>query len=204
MTEENIKWHDSSITRLDRIQKTGHHSAVIWLTGLSGSGKSTVANAVNVKLFERNVSTYVLDGDNVRHGLCKDLSFSDKDREENIRRIGEVANLFLDAGFVVLTAFVSPFRADRNRVRELVNNPKKDFIEIYCNASLDVCEKRDTKGLYAKAREGLIQDLTGIGSPYEPPENADVVLNTATNSLEMCVSQVLGHLEESNIIPRID
>jgi len=170
----------------------------------SETGKSTVANAVNVKLFERNVSTYVLDGDNVRHGLCKDLSFSDKDREENIRRIGEVANLFLDAGFVVLTAFVSPFRADRNRVRELVNNPKKDFIEIYCNASLDVCEKRDTKGLYAKAREGLIQDLTGIGSPYEPPEDADVVLNTATNSLEMCVSQVLGHLEESNKIPRID
>ena len=151
----NIVWHEASVDRAARADKRGHRSAILWFTGLSGSGKSTLANAVNAALFERGLGTYVLDGDNVRHGLCKDLGFSDADREENIRRIGEVAKLFLDAGVIVLTAFVSPFRADRDKARDLVE--AGDFFEIFCAADLDVCESRDPKGLYAKARSGAIK-----------------------------------------------
>jgi adenylylsulfate kinase len=164
----NIVWHEASVDRAARADKRGHRSAILWFTGLSGSGKSTLANAVNAALFERGLATYVLDGDNVRHGLCKDLGFSDADREENIRRIGEVAKLFLDAGVIVLTAFVSPFRADRDKARDLVE--EGDFFEIFCAADLDVCESRDPKGLYAKARSGAIKEFTGISSPYEAPD----------------------------------
>jgi adenylylsulfate kinase len=166
---------------------------------LSGAGKSTLANAVNSALFEQGLACYVLDGDNVRHGLCSDLGFSDGDREENIRRIGEVAKLFLDAGVVVLTAFVSPFRADRHRARALVE--EGDFIEIHCAADLNVCEERDTKGLYAKARSGEIKEFTGISSPYEEPEQPELRIDTGHQSLDDCVSQVLAHLQQVGVIP---
>jgi adenylylsulfate kinase len=198
----NIVWHHSTVTRAARAHQRGHRSAILWFTGLSGAGKSTLANAVNSALFEQGLACYVLDGDNVRHGLCKDLGFSDRDREENIRRIGEVAKLFLDAGVVVLTAFVSPFRADRARARELVASG--DFIEIYCAADLGVCEERDTKGLYAKARSGEIKEFTGISSPYEAPEAPELRIDTGRQSLEDCVRQVLLHLRQIGVIPAPD
>ena len=194
----NIAWHAASVDRPTRAQQRGHRSAILWFTGLSGAGKSTLANAVNGALFERGLACYVLDGDNVRHGLCKDLGFSDADREENIRRIGEVSKLFLDAGIVVLTAFVSPFKADRDKARALVE--AGDFIEIHCAADLGVCEGRDTKGLYAKARSGAIKDFTGISSPYEAPENPELKVDTGNQSLEACVAQVIGHLESQGLM----
>ncbi len=194
----NIAWHAASVDRPARAQQRGHRSAILWFTGLSGAGKSTLANAVNGALFERGLACYVLDGDNVRHGLCKDLGFSDADREENIRRIGEVSKLFLDAGVVVLTAFVSPFKADRDKARALVE--AGDFIEIHCAADLGVCEERDTKGLYAKARAGAIKDFTGISSPYEAPENPELKVDTGSQSLETCVAQVIGHLESQGLM----
>ena len=194
----NIVWHQASVDRNARSQQRGHRSAILWFTGLSGAGKSTLANAVNIALFERGLSVYVLDGDNVRHGLCKDLGFSDSDREENIRRIGEVAKLFLDAGVIVLTAFVSPFRADRDKARGLVI--AGDFIEIHCAADLSVCEERDTKGLYAKARAGEIKEFTGISSPYEAPEHPELSINTGDVSLESCVDQVIHYLVDQKII----
>ena len=196
----NVAWHHASITRGDRAQQRGHRSAILWFTGLSGAGKSTLANAVNAALFERGLACYVLDGDNVRHGLCKDLGFSDADREENIRRIGEVAKLFLDAGVVVLTAFVSPFQADRQRARALVEGG--DFIEIHCAADLAVCEQRDTKGLYAKARAGEIKEFTGISSPYEAPEAPELRVDTGSQSLEQSVEQVLAYLAAQGVIPQ--
>jgi adenylylsulfate kinase len=195
----NIVWHHSTVTRAARAHQRGHRSAILWFTGLSGAGKSTLANAVNSALFEQGLACYVLDGDNVRHGLCNDLGFSDADRQENIRRIGEVAKLFLDAGVVVLTAFVSPFQADRDRARALVD--AGDFIEIFCAADLDVCEQRDTKGLYAKARAGEIRDFTGISSPYEAPEAPELRVETGRQSLEASVGQVMAHLEAQGIIP---
>ena len=195
----NIVWHEASVDRAARAEKRGHRSAILWFTGLSGSGKSTLANAVNAALFERGLATYVLDGDNVRHGLCKDLGFSDADREENIRRIGEVAKLFLDAGVIVLTAFVSPFRADRDKARELVE--QGDFLEIFCAADLDVCESRDPKGLYAKARSGAIQEFTGIASPYEAPESPELKIDTGSQELTESVQVVLKALEAQGVIP---
>ena len=195
----NIVWHHSTVTRAARAYQRGHRSAILWFTGLSGAGKSTLANAVNSALFEQGLACYVLDGDNIRHGLCSDLGFSDADREENIRRIGEVAKLFLDAGVVVLTAFVSPFRADRDRARALVD--AGDFIEIHCAADLQVCEGRDTKGLYAKARSGEIKEFTGISSPYEEPEAPELRIDTGSQDLEACVSQVLGYLQQNQVIP---
>jgi adenylylsulfate kinase len=195
----NIVWHHASVDRTARAEQRGHRSAILWFTGLSGAGKSTLANAVNQALFERGLATYVLDGDNIRHGLCKDLGFSDADREENIRRIGEVAKLFLDAGVVVLTAFVSPFRADRDRARQLVS--AGDFIEIHCAADLETCEQRDTKGLYAKARAGEIKEFTGISSPYEAPEQPELRVDTGSSELEACVNQVVHHLIQQGIIP---
>ena len=195
----NIVWHHSTVTRAARAHQRGHRSAILWFTGLSGAGKSTLANAVNSALFEQGLSCYVLDGDNVRHGLCSDLGFSDADREENIRRIGEVAKLFLDAGVVVLTAFVSPFRSDRDRARALVEDG--DFIEIHCAADLGVCEQRDTKGLYAKARAGEIKEFTGISSPYEDPANPELRIDTGNQDLETCVAQVLGYLQSKGVIP---
>ena len=194
----NIVWHQSSVNREARSQQRGHSSAILWFTGLSGSGKSTLANAVNVALHKDGYSTYVLDGDNIRHGLCKDLGFSDLDREENIRRIGEVSKLFLDAGIIVLTAFVSPFRVDRDKARSLVG--ENDFIEIYCSADLDICEKRDTKGLYAKARKGEIKHFTGISSPYEEPNNPDLIIDTGVKELNECVDEILTKLIELEII----
>ena len=184
--------------RSARADKRGHRSSILRLTGLSGSGKSTLANAVNAALRARP-GHYVLDGDNVRHGLCKDLGFSDADREENIRRIGEVAKLFLDAGVIVLTAFVSPFRADRDKARALVNDG--DFLEIHCAADLDVCESRDPKGLYAKARAGQIKEFTGISSPYEAPEQPELKIDTGSQDLAESVNVVIKALQERGIIP---
>ena len=197
----NIVWHQSSVDRESRIQQRGHGSAILWFTGLSGSGKSTLANAVNVALHKNGYSTYVLDGDNIRHGLCKDLGFSDLDREENIRRIGEVSKLFLDAGIIVLTAFVSPFRIDRDNARALVG--ENDFIEIYCSADLDICETRDTKGLYAKARKGDIKDFTGISSPYEEPLSPELKIDTGNMEIDECVDIVTNFLVNQKIISKI-
>jgi len=197
----NIVWHQSSVDRESRIQQRGHGSAILWFTGLSGSGKSTLANAVNVALHKNGYSTYVLDGDNIRHGLCKDLGFSDLDREENIRRIGEVSKLFLDAGIIVLTAFVSPFRIDRDNARALVG--ENDFIEIYCSADLDICETRDTKGLYAKARKGDIKEFTGISSPYEEPHSPELKIDTGNIDIDECVDMVINFLLNRNIISNI-
>ena len=198
----NIAWHHASVDRDARAEQRGHRSAILWFTGLSGAGKSTLANAVNQALFERGLATYVLDGDNVRHGLCKDLGFSDADREENIRRIGEVAKLFLDSGVIVLTAFVSPFRADRDKARALVEDG--DFLEIFCSADLSVCEERDTKGLYAKARAGEIKEFTGISSPYEAPEDPELSVDTGAGDLESCVQQVVDALVSRGLIPAQD
>ena len=195
----NIVWHEASVDRAARADKRGHRSAILWFTGLSGSGKSTLANAVNAALFERGLATYVLDGDNVRHGLCKDLGFSDADREENIRRIGEVAKLFLDAGVIVLTAFVSPFRADRDKARDLVE--AGDFFEIFCAADLDVCESRDPKGLYAKARSGAIKEFTGISSPYEAPDTPEIKIDTGAQELAQSVEVVIKALQDKGVIP---
>jgi len=195
---KNIVWHDAAVTRADREEMNGHKSAIIWFTGLSGSGKSTLAHAVEEALHKIQARTYVLDGDNIRHGLCQDLSFSDVDRVENVRRIGEVAKLFTDAGMMVLTAFISPFRSDRQAVRDLVND--NDFIEVYCKCSLDVCEERDPKGLYKKARAGSIADFTGISSPYEEPLSPEVAVETDKQDLDESVEQVLNVLRERGII----
>ena len=195
----NIVWHEASVDRAAMADKRGHRSAILWFTGLSGSGKSTLANAVNAALFERGLDTYVLDGDNVRHGLCKDLGFSDADREENIRRIGEVAKLFLDAGVIVLTAFVSPFRADRDKARDLVE--MGDFFEIFCAADLNVCESRDPKGLYAKARSGAIKEFTGISSPYEAPDTPELKIDTGAQELAESVDVVIKALQGKGVIP---
>jgi adenylylsulfate kinase len=193
----NIVWHEASVQRHERAEQIGHRSAILWFTGLSGAGKSTLANAVNRDLFRRGLASYLLDGDNIRHGLCNDLGFSDDHRVENIRRIGEVAKLFLDAGVITLTAFVSPFRSDRARARSLV--APGDFIEIHCAADLAVCEQRDTKGLYAKARAGEIPHFTGISSPYEPPENPELRVETGSQPIEACVLRVIEKLQDSGI-----
>ena len=194
----NIKWHNLTIDRRKLEEMRGHKGMVIWFTGLSGSGKSTLANALNEVLHLEGLSTYVLDGDNIRHGLCKDLGFSDKDREENIRRIGEVANLFLNAGIITITAFVSPFVSDRNKVRKIIG--AKDFIEVYCAADIKVCEERDTKGLYKKARLGEIKDFTGISSPYEAPENPEILVDTGSLDLKESVEKVIHYLKKQDLI----
>ncbi|WP_046173362.1 adenylyl-sulfate kinase [Domibacillus indicus] len=198
MTNNNIVWHEQSLTKEERREKNGHHSAVLWFTGLSGSGKSTVANAAARRLFDLGVSTYVLDGDNVRHGLNKDLGFSDEARKENIRRIGEVAKLFVDGGQLVFTAFISPFREDRDTVRALLN--EDEFIEVYVECPIEKCEARDPKGLYKKARAGEIPEFTGISSPYEAPEKPELVVNTDQYSVEECVDQIIGYLKEKNML----
>ena len=195
--KKNIKWHNSTISRHDLESLRGHKGMVIWFTGLSGSGKSTLANALNEALHSMKISTYLLDGDNIRHGLCKDLGFSNKDREENIRRIGEVSNLFMNAGIVTITAFVSPFKSDRDKVRKIIG---KDFIEIFCAANLDICEKRDTKGLYKKARLGIIKDFTGISSPYEIPNNPEIIVDTGLLDINTAVGQILKYLSEQKIL----
>jgi adenylylsulfate kinase len=194
----NIVWHQTSITKEDRRKRNGHHSAILWFTGLSGSGKSTIANAVSKKLFDLGIQNYVLDGDNIRHGLNKDLGFSVEDRTENIRRIGEVAKLFVDSGQFVLTAFISPFAQDRQLVRNLVE--KDEFIEIYVKCPLEECERRDPKGLYKKARNGEIRDFTGIDSPYEAPVSPELILETDRYTIDECANQVLAYLRNRNFI----
>lgn len=194
----NTLWHHATVTRDRRRHLNNHKSVILWFTGLSGSGKSTLAHAIEEELYQRGCHTYVLDGDNVRHGLNGDLGFSEQDRKENIRRIGNVAKLFVDAGVIVLTAFISPYRADRMDVRNIVQHG--DFLEIFCDASLEVCENRDTKGLYKKAREGLIKDFTGISSPYEVPEKPELAVNTGEEPLELCVNTVINLLKERGVI----
>lgn len=196
--DKNIVWHHATVTRARRQEQNGHRGAIVWFTGLSGSGKSTLAHAVEESLHQRGCRTFVLDGDNVRHGLCGDLGFSSKDRIENIRRIGEMAKLFMEAGVIVLTAFISPYRADRERVRGMVEHG--DFIEIFCNAPIEICEARDVKGMYKKARAGQIAEFTGISSPYEAPENPELSVNTGKEELNDCVKQVIGEMMQRGLI----
>jgi adenylylsulfate kinase len=201
MKPNDVVWHHATVTRSRREQLNRHKSAVVWFTGLSGSGKSTVAHMVEEALHRAGCHTYVFDGDNVRHGLCADLSFSAADRAENIRRIGEMVKLFVDAGVVALTAFISPFARDRERVRQLVGT--NDFFEIYCRCPLEVCERRDVKGMYKRARAGEIKEFTGISSPYEPPVDPVLVLDTDKVPLEECAQRVVAMLSDKGVI-RLD
>jgi adenylylsulfate kinase len=194
----NITWHATAVSKQDRRAKNGHGSCVLWFTGLSGSGKSSIANAVSSELYHRGINEYVLDGDNIRHGLNRDLGFSDHDRTENIRRIGEVAKLFVDGGAIVTTAFISPFRDDRDQVRSLF--VEGEFIEVFVSCPLEECEHRDPKQLYAKARRGEIKDFTGINSPYEEPENPEIIIRSELLSVEEAVADILGYLLDKNII----
>ncbi|MBU2537736.1 MAG: adenylyl-sulfate kinase [Proteobacteria bacterium] len=190
--------HIATVTRPRRETLNGHRSVNLWFTGLSGSGKSTLAHAIEEQLHQQGKRTYVFDGDNVRHGLCGDLGFSLPERRENLRRIAEMTNLFLDAGVISLTAFISPMAADRARIREIIG--PDDFIEVYCNCSLEICEQRDVKGLYKRAREGTIKNYTGISSPYEPPVNPDIELRTDTQPLMECVTIVMDALRTRGVI----
>jgi adenylylsulfate kinase len=194
----NITWHSTTISKEDRRSQNGHGSAVLWFTGLSGSGKSTIANAVSSELYRQGINEYVLDGDNIRHGLNKDLGFSDYDRTENIRRIGEVAKLFVDSGAIVTTAFISPFRSDRDQVRALF--AEGEFIEVYIDCPLEQCEARDPKKLYEKARRGEIKDFTGIDSPYEAPERPEITIRSDKLTVGEAVQQIFEYLQEKNII----
>ena len=195
---ENIVWHHATVTRTRRENLNQHKSITLWFTGLSGSGKSTIAHALEEQLHQRGCHTYVFDGDNVRHGLCGDLGFSNEDRKENIRRIGEMTRLFVDAGVIALTAFISPFREERAQVRALFD--EGDFVEIYCRCSLAVCEERDVKGMYKRARNGEIAEFTGISSPYEEPVNPEVIIDTDKDSLDNSVEKLLTFLIDRNII----
>jgi len=199
---DNIIWHDHKITRAERSINKNQKPCLLWFTGLSGSGKSTVANALDVALHKRGYHTFVLDGDNVRHGLCKDLGFSDDDREENIRRVGEICKLFADAGLMVMSAFISPFTGDRRLVRKLF--PAGEFIEVFIDTPLATCEERDPKGLYQKARSGQIKRFTGIDSPYEVPSRPEVRLDTSSMSVEVCVETLIAYLLERELIIRRD
>lgn len=196
--DENVIWHNQNITKDRRFTLLKQKPCVIWFTGLSGSGKSTIANAVEVELFKREIKTYLLDGDNVRHGLNKDLGFSEIDRIENIRRIGEVSKLFVDSGLIVLTAFISPFKSDRQIAKSLVEYD--EFIEVFIDSPLDVCEKRDPKGLYKKAREGAIKNFTGISSPYEAPEEPQIHIKTNEYSVSECTDIILNYLTKYGYI----
>ena len=195
----NIVWHQGAVNREDRQRLNGHRGCTVWLTGLSGAGKSTIAVDLEKRLLERGVRTYILDGDNVRHGLNKNLGFSPEDRTENIRRIGEVAKLFTDAGMVALTAFISPYRADRDQVRGLM--AAGDFIEVFVDCPVDVCEQRDVKGLYKKARAGEIKEFTGVSAPYEAPLRPELALDTSAQSVEESAKQILAYLERQRIVP---
>ncbi|WP_105173135.1 adenylyl-sulfate kinase [Pseudoalteromonas sp. T1lg24] len=198
MSDENIVWHNYHVEKSARVEQKGHKPCILWFTGLSGSGKSTVANALETALHEMGIHTYLLDGDNVRHGLCGDLGFSDEDRQENIRRVGEVAKLMVDAGLVVLSAFISPFQAERKMVRELVEDG--EFIEVFLDTPLAVCETRDPKGLYKKARAGEIKNFTGIDSTYEAPETPEITLDTGANTVADSVNQIIAALKQRQII----
>jgi adenylylsulfate kinase len=194
----NVVWHNATVTRKRREAMNGHGSVILWFTGLSGAGKSSLAHAVEEELHQLNCRTFVFDGDNVRHGLCADLGFSAEDRVENIRRVGEMAKLFIEAGVIALTAFISPFQSDRARVRSLV--PHGDFLEIYCHCPLEVCEQRDVKGLYQRARTGKIKDFTGISSPYEDPLDPELVVETGTLTMQESVEQVMQLLRDRGIV----
>ena len=194
----NTIYHNATVTRQRREELNDHKSVIIWFTGLSGSGKSTLAHSVEEELYKLNCRTFVLDGDNVRHGLSSNLTFSDNDSKENIRRISETAKLMMEAGVIAITAFISPFREDRDLVRRLL--PQKDFIEIYCKASLEICESRDVKGLYRRARAGEIKDYTGIDSPYEAPDNPELVIDTDSESLKESIAKVVDFLKSKEII----
>lgn len=194
----NLTWHDHRITRHQRADRKNQHPCLLWFTGLSGSGKSTIANALDVALHERGFHTFLLDGDNVRHGLNRDLGFTEDDRVENIRRIGEVSKLFTDAGLIVLSAFISPFASDRLLVRNLF--PEGEFIEVFMSTPLEVCEERDPKGLYRKARAGEIRQFTGIDSPYEAPDRPEIAIDTGTLSVEESVATVIDFLTRNDIL----
>jgi len=198
MNKENIVWHDHHVSKIERATLKGQKPCVLWFTGLSGSGKSTVANAVEAKLSAMQKHTYLLDGDNIRTGLNQGLTFSDEDRVENIRRIGEVSKLFIDAGIIVLTAFISPFQEDRDRVRKLVD--ADEFIEVFIDTPLEVCESRDPKGLYQKARDGKISDFTGISSPYEAPKDAEICIKTDIKNIEDCADEVINYLKDKGYL----
>ena len=194
----DVVWHHATVTRDRRQEQNGHKSVILWFTGLSGAGKSSLAHAVEERLHQMGSRTFVMDGDNVRHGLCGDLDFSVENRMENIRRVGEVAKLFLEAGVITLTAFISPFRAERETARKLV--PHGEFFEIYCHCPIEVCEARDVKGMYARARKGEIKDFTGISSPYEEPMSPELSLDTGSSPIEECVDTVVGLLVERGIL----
>ncbi|MFO0696083.1 MAG: adenylyl-sulfate kinase [Polyangiales bacterium] len=196
----NLTWHMGEVSREERERMRGHKGATLWLTGLSGSGKSTLSHRIERRLLERGVFAYVLDGDNVRHGLNRDLGFSPEEREENIRRVGEVSKLFTSAGAIVLTAFISPYRADRDRVRATM--PPGDFVEVHVATPIEVCETRDPKGLYKMARAGQIPDFTGISAPYEAPEKPEIVVDTGKADVDGCAAQVLAYLEAHGYIPK--
>ncbi len=195
---ENVTWFNGYVTREDRERVHRHRGAVVWFTGLSASGKSTIAHTVEKLLLEKNCSTYVLDGDNVRHGLCADLGFSPEERSENIRRIAEMVNLFVDAGIIVLTAFISPYREDRQRVRSLISDGS--FIEIHVDCPSDVCAKRDQKGIYERAKAGMIKDFTGISAPYEPPQHAELTIRSEEETPTEAARRVLAYLADAGII----
>ena len=195
---QNIVWHETTVSKSERESINGHKGCTVWLTGLSGSGKSTLANLLEKALWERGIRSFVLDGDNVRHGLNKDLGFSPEDREENIRRIGEVAALFTEAGIINVTAFISPYKGDRDKVREIMADG--DFVEVYVKCDLDECEKRDPKGLYKKARAGEIPEFTGISAPYEEPDKAELIVDTTSQSQEDSLQALLSYLEEKGYL----
>lgn len=194
----NIVWHHATVTRVRREALNGHNSVMLWFTGLSGAGKSTLAHSVEEYLYKIGCRTFTFDGDNVRHGLCSDLGFSAEDRAENIRRVGEIAKLFLEAGVIAITAFISPFRSDRERVRSMV--PHGEFIEIYCRCPIEICEERDVKGLYKRARAGEIKYFTGISSPYEEPDDPELIVDTEELTLEDSVSKVIQLMRERGAI----
>ena len=192
--KNNVVWHHATVTRQRRERQNGHRSFILWFTGLSGAGKSTLAHAVEEQLHQMGYKTFVFDGDNVRHGLNNNLGFSGEDRKENIRRIGEMCKLFIEAGVIALTAFISPYREDRKKVRHLVKDG--DFIEIFCDSSLEACERRDVQGKYAKARKGEILNYTGISSPYEKPEDPEIVIDTENTSLEQSVNKIIDYIKK--------
>jgi adenylylsulfate kinase len=196
--DTNIVWHHATVTRERRNQQNKHKSAVLWFTGLSGSGKSTLAHAVEEWLHQQKCRTFVLDGDNVRHGLNGGLGFSDEDRIENLRRVGEVSKLFIEAGTIVLTAFISPFREERRKIRSMM--PHGDFLEVYVDCPIEVCEERDVKGLYRRARAGEVKEFTGISSAYETPNDPDLTVDTDQQTLEKSVDSVINLLKERNVL----
>lgn len=196
---KNIVWQEGAVRREDRERRYQHRGAIVWLTGLSGSGKTTLGVELERRLFQSRVHVYRLDGDNVRFGLSSDLGFSPEDRDENIRRIGEIAKLYADAGIICITSFISPYRAQRQRVRESVVR-EGDFIEVYLDCPLEVCEQRDVKGLYRKARTGEIKNFTGISAPYEPPDKPEVILETGRRTVTECVDEILAFLQQNEII----